>query len=1084
MPAVEQAQQPGCPGEEALAEFAAGAAAGPQGASVESHLASCADCAWLVGRLIGDRNSIEGSPLPAPAGGAPEVRAAAPSRYLLREVLGAGGMGTVYEAESLSLGRRVALKLLRENPPRPARRERFLREARITAMLEHPNIVPVLEVGELEDGVPFYTQRLVRGRTLAKAIAACKGLPDRLRLLPHFLDLCNAIAYAHGKGVIHRDLKPGNVVVGDFGETAVVDWGLARQKDGPRDTPSLGSSPVSSPPGLTMDGQTVGTPGYMSPEQASGHQELVDERSDVFSLGAVLFELLVGRPPFTGKSDEEVLRRVISGPPPEADGSGVPPDLAAVARKALSRERSDRYANAGELEEDVAAWSEGRAVAAYRYTRLQRTQRAMTRHPALSAGLLITVLLGGGWLGSAFGKREEQRRNRSEELVMRGYSYSRSQLWDRAAVYYAQARLLDDSPLARWGLAAVGRTGVVPLYKLKRHLGSVRAVAFSPDGAQFASAADDRTLRIFDVPTGLERQRLELADVPSAMLYAPDGKSVACAAGAAVELWDLGRGARSGRIELPGRVQALAQSRDGALLAAAIGPEALVFERTGGKIVARTRLEGPVDAVAFLPWGDVALAGAALDGVRLWTPRPGAGPRQVGPPTAHPQRLASCGGGRLASADRDGNGYYWELQPDEVTDHTLVLAVACREVALSDDCGTLLCLGDVGGVRIWDAASRQSFVGISGSHRGVTSAAVSSQGLFAVGSADHAVRLWSLGQSRSQIGARGAGGHPTAVAWSPDGTLLASTSLEGIVQLWNPQTGQPMLSSRAHEGPARAVAFPPLGGPWATAGADGVRLWQGHFGPPTLLSPDSTSALAFSPSAPQLLVAGRQDGALRFFAPAGAGPEVLPGHRGEVRALAFSPDGARLASGGVDGVVLLWDARARTLLARIEGHEDEVRALAFSPDGRLLVSAGIDRTLRLWDPQDGHALGTLQGDNTGEVQALAFGPLLPGNPTAGKLLAGTSPSTLELWDVQTRAPLLSVSMHFLSSPVSLAFAPDGKRAAVLGSDGSLRVKDLTAVDRLGSPEEDFQALLKLYKYKVTRGDFERDEDALKPPAER
>ncbi|MBS2026094.1 MAG: zf-HC2 domain-containing protein, partial [Deltaproteobacteria bacterium] len=179
-----------CPNEEALAEFAAGALEGTEADSLEAHLDGCKDCAWLVGRLIGDHPSDPGT---KPAHSVPEVRADRAARYLLREVVGAGGMGTVYEAEDVRLGRRVALKLLREDgPQKPGRAERFLREARITAMLEHPNIVPVMEVGELEDGAPYYTQRLVRGRTLARAIAGCRNLSERLRLLPHFRDLCNA----------------------------------------------------------------------------------------------------------------------------------------------------------------------------------------------------------------------------------------------------------------------------------------------------------------------------------------------------------------------------------------------------------------------------------------------------------------------------------------------------------------------------------------------------------------------------------------------------------------------------------------------------------------------------------------------------------------------------------------------------------------------------------------------------------------------------------------------------------------------------------------------------------------------------
>lgn len=1083
-----------CPGEEALAEFAAGALSAAEVAGVEAHLDGCVDCSWLVGRLIGDRPTRdERSAPPPPASLVPEVQAAQTTRYRLHEVVGAGGMGTVYEAEDVRLGRRLALKLLREDVGGEAssRSARFLREARITAMLEHPNIVPVLELGELEDGVPFYTQRLVRGRSLAKALQACADLPARLALLPHFLDLCHAIAYAHGRGVVHRDIKPGNVMVGPFGETVVVDWGLARVKGAPPE--ALGPGPATPAKGVTAVGQALGTPGYMSPEQAAGLLDRVDERSDVFSLGAVLFELLVGRPPFTGRSNEEVLRQAISGPMPVAAGQGVPPDLAAVAAKALSRDPALRYPDAAAMGRDVAAWSSGRLVGAYHYSALQRLQRTLARHRLATVSALITLLVAGSWLGSLWGRRVEQQHQRADELLARAVSYTSHGVWDRAATYLASARVARDLPQARWGLAFIGWSGPVPLYKLRRHAGPVRATAFSPDGKVLATSGDDRTLRVYEATTGLERLRVELAEAATALAFTPDGATLACAVGSAVELWSVARGAREAALDAGAPVSSLALSPDGRRAVAAAGSELRVWDLAARVEVARTRAQAPVASATFLAGGEVAFGGTAAGGLRRWSPdAPGEAPALLGRGDARARRLIGCGEARLIVLDDHDNTALWTLAGSAAAVQPLTQSGDCRELVVDAACRTLACVVDNGRVQLLDPDSRVLFATLAGSSRKTTSGALSVDGtLLALGSGDHAVRLWSLADARVHAGARGRGSEPSALAWSADGKLLVSADRGGGLQLWDPATGRAAGELAPHPGGAFAVAFPGAAGPWASAGADGVRLWGADRALLRTLSAEPTTALAFDPSG-SLLAAGRADGALRLFSLPAGGSEVLAAHRGAVRALAFSPDGARFASAGPDGGALLWSTAGRRLLARLEGHEDEVRTLAFSPDGSLLVTGSHDRSLRLWSAAEGRPLGSRQGDRSGEIEHLTFAPRARGAPAAGFLLAASAPATLELWDLAQTAPLLT-SGGPLNAPVQrVAFSPDARRAALLRSDGALLLRDLSGVERLGSPEGDLAALMAHYKYTTASskqpdaspGDLVRDEEALRPPAER
>jgi hypothetical protein len=289
-------------------------------------------------------------------------------RYTTIEDSGQGGMGKVYLVRDTHLGREVALKELlpqdavhagggvdAANEERVAL-ARFTREARVTAQLQHPAITPVYELGRRQDGSYYYTMKYVRGKTLAAAIKDAGSLDERLKLLPHFVALCHAIAFAHSRGVIHRDIKPANVMVGDFGETVVVDWGIAKVK-GVVESPS----PTPGAPGLeadglqTLHGTALGTPAYMPPEQAQGLIGSLDQRSDIYSLGAVMYEILAGRRPFAGTSAREVLTEVLTKPPlplTKVDPA-IPREFVEICEKAMSRVPEERPNSASALAEQV-----------------------------------------------------------------------------------------------------------------------------------------------------------------------------------------------------------------------------------------------------------------------------------------------------------------------------------------------------------------------------------------------------------------------------------------------------------------------------------------------------------------------------------------------------------------------------------------------------------------------------------------------------------------------------------------------------------------------------------------------------------
>ena len=325
--------------------------------------------------------------------------------------IGRGGIGRVLMVHDRHLGRYVAVKeLLSEHAELMSEREtpgsgssvlaaRFLREARITGQLEHPNIVPVYEIGVRDDGRLYYTMKLVRGRTLASALNACRTLDERLRLLKHYIDLCNAIAYAHDRGVIHRDIKPENVMVGEFGETVVLDWGLARVQ-GKEDLQGRQLERqirlhMDEQAGRTMEGRAIGTPAYMSPEHAEGQIDKIDELSDVWSLGAVLYKILTSRPPFVDVDSDDLISRAMSEPaePVLAVCPDAPAELAAIADKALQYERVDRYRSAKAIAEEVEAYQEGRRVKAYEYGSLELLKRFVVKNRALSFSVVAAVLV-------------------------------------------------------------------------------------------------------------------------------------------------------------------------------------------------------------------------------------------------------------------------------------------------------------------------------------------------------------------------------------------------------------------------------------------------------------------------------------------------------------------------------------------------------------------------------------------------------------------------------------------------------------------------------------------------------------------
>src|SRR6202021_1047418 len=310
-------------------------------------------------------------------------------RYRLIERVGGGGMGTVYLAEDSVLGRRVALKILDLPELRADLSARLLREAQILGRLEHPGIVPVHDAGTLADGRGFYAMKFVEGERLDMLARRIDAIPDRLRI---FQRICEAVAFAHARGILHRDLKPENIMVGPFGEVLVMDWGVAkilREDRTPRKDHAevpVESSPAETKPLKTAHGTVLGTAGYMAPEQARGEIDSLDERADIYSLGAILRFLLGSKQPAAGGE------RLNNTSAPRAEAGFAPKAVAAISQKAMAEDRANRYASVSDLASDIAGYLDGSPVPAYPHNVFHKAARWATRH-RVAIGLVLAYLI-------------------------------------------------------------------------------------------------------------------------------------------------------------------------------------------------------------------------------------------------------------------------------------------------------------------------------------------------------------------------------------------------------------------------------------------------------------------------------------------------------------------------------------------------------------------------------------------------------------------------------------------------------------------------------------------------------------------
>jgi WD40 repeat protein/serine/threonine protein kinase/tetratricopeptide (TPR) repeat protein len=968
--------------------------------------------------------------------------------YELLELIGEGGMGLVYLAEQKEpVRRKVVLKIVKPGMDSKQVIARFEAERQVLAILDHPNIAHVFDAGATETGRPYFVMEYVKGMSITRYCDQKKlSIEQRLRL---FEQVCEGIHHAHQKGIIHRDIKPTNILISIHGDKAVpkiIDFGIAKAI----------TQPLTDKTFVTFQGQLLGTPEYMSPEQVDLATQDIDTRSDIYSLGVVLYELLAGVLPFEeesfgrrGLADIQRTIREIEPASPSirltslgekaktiaaSRGTQVVPlarrlhrELEWIPLKAMRKDRCRRYKSASDMADDIRNYLNGNPLIAGPETATYRVQKFVRKHAgSVATVVLVATAIIVGFIVSTVmylrseralereaiahnqtqeaKEKEEIARIRAEEAEKvaeeKAESYRRLSYNHGVALAdakYREAdvagvrRLLKDSPedLRGWEWQRLNSISDQAFMTIRGHRGwGIISAVVSPDGRLIASCGADSPIRIWDLATGTELKILRgHTEEVESLAFSPDGKQIVSGSiDKTVRIWD---------VASEEQLMVL-RGHDGTVWCVAYSPD--------GKLIA-------------------SCSGSTIDNtIRIWDAQSGVELKVL---RGHERVSSICfsrDSRQIASTGRNWGIKLWDVATGELgASYGQDEDGSC--VAFSPDGHRIISGGRDGVIRIRDS-SNGSVLAMMHAHNGIIA----------------------------------------HVTFSPDGRRVVScANSDNTVRIWDAQTGAELGVLRGHENSPTSASFSPDGSRIISSSWDStIKIWDAYVDPTRMLLPrhkDTVTALTFTSDGKQL-VSGSFDGTIKVWDVA-SGAEIHTLHKQErdFKSVALSPDGKRIALGLADKTIKLCDLTSGEEILTLRGHESPVYEVIFSPDGRRIISAGNrDRTVRVWDTITGDEEMVLRGHDYIVISVTI-------SPDGQYIVSGDVWGYIKVWNANTGDELMTISAG--SHPVrQVTFSPDGKWIVSADNNRTIKVWNPSTGDEL--------ATLKGHNDAVTSALFSRD----------